>query len=224
MKKDLPCIALITGGHGLSHFAQLALPPLFPLIRSELDISYLMLGFVIMLPSIASAVLQPLAGFLVDRVGGRDVLIGGVAILAVGILIMSLAQGPVTLALGALVMGIGNSVFHPADFSILNGRVSVPRLGYAFSAHSVAGSLGFAAAPLFAAGIASVYGWQGALTAVAGVGFAFLIVLLAYAHHLHAPSQHRKQDVAGLAVLRLRGVLLCFLFFLLWGASTAGLA
>src|SRR5438105_2697892 len=194
MKKDLPCIALITGGHGLSHFAQLALPPLFPLIRSELDISYVMLGFVIMLPSIASAVLQPLAGFLVDRIGGRDVLIGGVAVLALGVLIMSLAQGPVTLALGALVMGIGNSVFHPADFSILNGRVSVPHLGYAFSAHSVAGSLGFAAAPLFAAGIASVYGWQGALTAVAGVGavrvvrhdivaasglaFAALIVLL----------------------------------------------
>jgi MFS family permease len=225
MKNELPCIALITGGHALSHFAQLALPPLFPLIRAELGISYVMLGFVIMLPSIASAVLQPLAGFLVDRIGGRDVLIGGVAVLGVGILIMSLAQGPVTLALGALVMGIGNSVFHPADFSILNGRVSVPRLGYAFSAHSVAGSLGFAAAPLFAAGIASVYGWHGALTAVAGVGFAFLIVLLACAHHLHVPTAPRKSDLAAdMRVLRSPGVLLCFLFFVLWGASTAGLA
>src|SRR2546428_14093185 len=113
MKKDLPCIALITGGHALSHFAQLALPPLFPLIRAELGISYVMLGFVIMLPSIASAVLQPLAGFLVDRIGGRDVLIGGVAGLGAGLPVLSLPPGPGAPPLGPPGLGVGHSVVHP---------------------------------------------------------------------------------------------------------------
>ncbi|MCE2971571.1 MAG: hypothetical protein LW847_15390, partial [Burkholderiales bacterium] len=33
----------------------------------------------------------------------------------------------------AAVAGLGNSVFHPVDFTLLNHRVSTPRLGHAFS-------------------------------------------------------------------------------------------
>lgn len=45
--------------------------------------------------------------------------------------------------------GLGNATFHPVDFTILNQRVSPPRLGYAFSAHGLTGNLGWAAAPVF---------------------------------------------------------------------------
>ena len=55
-------------------------------------------------------------------------------------------------SLGAALAGLGNSVFHPADFSILNARVGSERLGHAFSAHGVAGSLGYASAPIFSGG------------------------------------------------------------------------
>ena len=44
-----------------------------------------------------------------------------------------------------MVAGLGNSVFHPADFTLLNRRVSTPRLGHAFSVHGLSGSLGWAA-------------------------------------------------------------------------------
>jgi len=37
---------------------------------------------------------------------------------------------------------LGNSVFHPADFTLLNRRVSTTRLGHAFSVHGLSGSLG----------------------------------------------------------------------------------
>src|SRR5438132_1225626 len=166
MKKDLPCIALITGGHGLSHFAQLALPPLFPLIRSELDISYLMLGFVIMLPSIASAVLQPLAGFLVDRIGGRDVLIGGVAVLALGVLLCFLFF----LLWGASTAGLAN-------FSISAMQMQFEVDVLLASAAVTAYMIGNAAGQL-AGGFVAVRVVRHDIVAASGLAFAALIVLL----------------------------------------------
>ena len=225
MKKDVTVIAVVATGHALSHFLQLVLPPLFPLIRQELGISYSTLGFVVMVFFTASAVLQPVAGFLVDRVGARDVLLGGIGLMTAGMLVASLASATPMLALGMLIMGIGNSVFHPADFSILNGRVTPSRLGYAFSAHGVAGSLGFAVAPLFSAGIAASYGWHGAMLGAAAVAAAVLIFMLASAHELHvSPASKRSGATHDARVLLAPPVLLCFLFFLIWGGAYAGIS
>jgi MFS family permease len=226
VKSDAKVIALVSIGHALSHFFQLALAPLFPLVREDLGVSYATLGFVVMMFFTASAVLQPAAGFLVDRVGGRSVLFGGLGLMTVGVFAMSLAQGTVLLALGALVMGVGNSVFHPANFSILNGRVSPPRLGYAFSAHGIGGMLGFAAAPVFTAGVGSFYGWHTALLAAGGVGVAVVLLLMANARLLRVDQPVRKKQEAGMDVRVLLSppVLLCFAFFLIWGGAYAGIA
>ena len=142
-------IALVALAHGTSHFFQLAIAPLFPFIKEDLGVSYAALGFVVALFYAISGVCQPIAGFVVDRYGGRPVLIGGVGLLAAGTLVAALAGSYEMLVLGAAITGVGNSVFHPADFSILNTRVEPRSLGYAYSAHGIAGSLGYAAAPIF---------------------------------------------------------------------------
>jgi MFS family permease len=226
MKNDAATIALVSSAHALSHFFQLALAPLFPLMSEALGVSFSTLGFVMMLFFAVSAVLQPFAGFLVDRIGGRGVLIAGVALMTLGTLVMSLAGGAVVLAIGAFILGLGNSVFHPADFAILNGRVSQPKLGYAFSAHGVAGMLGFAVAPVFSAAVASAYGWHAALLASGAVGLGVLILLFSHSHLLHvAQPAPRKQAMAQDArVLFAWPVLACFAFFTVWGATYAGLS
>jgi MFS family permease len=226
VNQDARVIAVVASAHAVSHFFQLVLAPLFPLMTKALDIGYSTLGVVMMLFFAVSAVLQPLAGFLVDRVGGRAVLIAGVALMSLGALVMSAAGGAVQLGLGAAIMGLGNSVFHPADFAILNGRVSQPRLAYAFSAHGIAGQLGFAVAPVFSATVASAYGWQAALLAAAGVGLGVLALVLLNASLLHvaAPRQRRKAMGHDARVLLSAPVLICFAFFVIWGASYVGLA
>lgn len=226
MKQDASVISIVGGTHAFSHFCQLALASLFPLIREELGVSYAALGFVVMIFYTASALLQPVAGFLVDRIGGRNMLLGGVGLLTVGALVISTAGGLGVLALGALLMGFGNSVFHPADMSILNGRVSPERLGYGFSAHGIAGFIGFAVSPVFSTGVAAVYGWRGALLATAALGLAGLVALLANSHQLHVPRPAGKKAAAGwdARVLLSRPVMLCFAFFTIWGGAYAGLA
>ena len=226
MRNDAYTIGLVATAHAVSHFFQLVLAPLLPLMAAELQLSFSTLGVVMMLFFAVSAVLQPLAGFLVDRIGGRGVLLCGVGLMTLGVLLMSLAEGAPLLALGAVVMGVGNSVFHPADFSILNGRVSPARLGYAFSAHGVAGQLGFAAAPVFSAAIASAYGWHAALLASAAVGAGVLLVLLANTRQLPVtPAPRRRQPIAQDArVLLSFPVLVCFGFFVVWGGAYVGVA
>src|SRR5436190_1783544 len=192
-RNDPLVVSLIALGHATSHFMQLVVPPLFPLMREELGVTYATLGMVAAVFYAVSALLQPLAGFVVDRYGGRGVLLGGITLMSLGTALMSLAHGPGLLLLGASLSGLGNSVFHPADFAILNGRVSPPRLGYAFSAHGVAGSLGFAIAPVFSATLASLFDWHTALLAGAGVACAVFLLLLLNMNQLAFVHEKRSQ-------------------------------
>ena len=91
--------------------------------------------------------------------------------------------------------GIGNSVFHPADFAILNARVSTPRLGYAFSAHGVVGYLGYAVAPVFSVSIGAAFGWQAALLTGAALGVGVLAVLIVNSRHLGIERQPSQKDL-----------------------------
>jgi len=224
VKNDATVIGLISLAHGMSHFYQLLLAPLFPFIKDELGVSYAALGFVVALFYTLSGVLQPLAGFVVDRYGARAVLLTGVGFFVAGVLVQGLATDYAMLAVGAALGGIGNSVFHPADFAILNARVSAPRLGYAFSAHGVVGYVGYAVAPIFSVAIGALYGWQSALLSGAALGIVLLALLLANSRHLEIAVHSAKKSLKTEAkVLFTAPVVLCFAYFTVFAAGLAGL-
>jgi MFS transporter, FSR family, fosmidomycin resistance protein len=211
--------------HGLSHFFQLVIAPLFPLIKEELGVSYAALGFVVTLFYALSAMFQPVAGFVVDRFGGRTVLIAGIGCLTLGTLLAGSASSYGVLVAGAALAGMGNSVFHPADFSILNARVRSDRLGHAYSAHGIAGSLGYASAPIFSGGLGALFGWHNALFAAAGVGSLMLVLLITNWKRLHMEGAHAKRPEGNtdLRILFAAPVVMCFLYFAIYAAGLAGL-
>ena len=224
MSKDVRIISLVALGHAMSHFLQLVLAPLFPMIREELGVSYAQLGMVLMVFFALSALLQPVAGFVVDRFGGRAVLLSGLALMVVGTLVMSFADGPAMLFFGAAISGTGNSVFHPADFSILNATVTPKRLGHAFSSHGVAGMLGYAAAPVFSAAIGAAYGWQNALLSAAALCFVVLLLLSANAGLFAGHAETKKRDgPLDARILLAVPVLMCLAFFTLHSAALGAL-
>jgi len=185
--RDARLIGLVAGAHFLSHFFQLSLPPLFPVLKEALGVPYLALGVLLTGFYTASGVGQAVAGFVVDRVGARPVLLGGLGLLASAIALAGLAPGYGALVPIVVLAGLGNSVFHPADYSILNARVSPRWLGRAYSAHSIAGNLGWVAAPAVVIPLSARLGWRGALATV-GVGGLVAAVVLATRPELHAPS------------------------------------
>lgn len=222
--RDAEVIGLVGLAHGTSHFFHLLLPPLFPWLMPEFGLSFTQAGFLMTVFFVISGLGQALAGFVVDRVGARPVLLFGVSMLALSGVVLGLAQSYGGLIAAAAVAGMGNSIFHPADFTLLNRRVSMPRLGHAFSVHGLSGNLGWAAAPVFMAGIASLADWHVAAFAAAGVGAAVLALLLLRRDSLHdveravAPSSNSTAAAAPagtLAFMRSPAVWMCFLFFFL---------
>jgi len=99
-KSDFSVISLVALAHGISHFFQIIVAPLFPLIKEELGVSYAALGFSMALFYTLSALFQPVAGFVVDRVGARGVLLGGVGLLAAGTFVAGISESYLLLVLG----------------------------------------------------------------------------------------------------------------------------
>jgi MFS family permease len=179
------------------------------------------LGGTVALYYTVSGIFQTLAGFAVDRYGARRVLFLGLALSTAGAGLAGLAHSYLMLVLAAVVGGLGNSVFHPCDFSILNARVDKERLGYAFSGHGIAGYLGYAAAPLYAIAVAGMAGWRGAMLGAALAG-AVVIAVLAFhrdAIHVEPADGRRTAGERGLAadvrILLSAPVLMCFGYFVL---------
>ena len=217
LRHDATVISLVGFCHGTSHFFHFVLPTLFPWLMRDFGLSFTQVGVTMTVFFVVSGVGQALAGFVVDRFGALRVLYGGVALLSISALGIASAQNFPMLLAASAVAGLGNSVFHPADFTILNRSVSNARLGHAFSMHGLSGSLGWAAAPVFVAGIAETMGWRAAATGAAIVGFvalAFLYLQRAQLVERELPADGRKAKGGTFGFLRASVVWMCFLFFL----------
>lgn len=229
LRQDVKLIGLISVSHGLSHFFQLVIAVLFPLIRADLGVSYAQLGAVMALYFTVSALSQTLAGFVVDRFGPMRVLYGGLVLCSLGILVAGWAPNYYFLFLAAALAGAGNSVFHPVDFSILNARVAPARLGPAYSVHGFLGAVGWALAPLFSYGLSALYGWRMALVAAAALGGIMIAALWlgGVASGQGAPGKAVPRERSTLrgdvGVLLQLPVVLCFLYFVLTAAALTGI-
>ncbi|HEX5000688.1 MAG TPA: MFS transporter, partial [Terriglobia bacterium] len=159
-RRDATVISLVGFAHGTSHFFHLMLPPLFPWFMREYSLSYVQAGALMTVFFAISGTGQALAGALVDRWGAHRVLCLGVGLLSTSGFLVAAAPAVWGLYVAAFVAGLGNSVFHPADFSLLNHRVSTARLGHAFSAHGLSGNLGWVAGPLVMTAAATAAGWR----------------------------------------------------------------
>lgn len=229
-RRDAQVISLVGLSHGTSHFFHLALPALFPWLKDAFGLSYAELGLLMTVFFTVSGIGQAASGFVVDRLGAAPVLRAGVALLGLAAVGLAAADSYLLLMLFAGIAGLGNSVFHPADFTLLNKRVSVPRLGHAFSVHGLTGTLGWAVSPVLMAGIATFAGWRIALLAAALIAFTMLAVLFAFRRVLDpgevrqaVASAHRGGIPAGgLGFMRMPAVWMCFGFFMIASMSLGG--
>ena len=218
LKQDASIIALVGLAHASSHFAHLLLPLMFPVFMKEFGLSYSEVGLLMTTFFVISGFGQAGAGFVVDRFGARPLLLLALSIFAVASVAASMVTAYTGLVLVAALAGLGNATFHPVDFTILNQRVSAPRLGYAFSAHGLTGNLGWATAPLFFAGISSALGWRTAYLAAAVMYVGILLLMVLHRDKLKTQIAvvHPDQPLEhSMAFMKLPVVWWCFGFFLL---------
>lgn len=220
LTQDARVMALVGLAHAASHFGHLLLVVMFPVFMSEFGLGFSQLGLLTSVFFVVSGVGQAGAGFVVDRFGARPLLIAALALFAAASGSASLVTGYSGLVFTAALAGLANATFHPVDFTILNQRVSAPRLGYAFSAHGLTGNLGWALAPVFLTGIAAVSSWRTAYVAAALLYVLILVLVLVYRADLQTRVVVHGPDAPGvsagaLGFLRMPVVWWCFGFFML---------
>lgn len=230
LRRDAEVISLISVAHGTSHFYHLILAPLFPWLKVEFNLSYTELGLLMTVFFIVSTVMQALAGFWVDRSGPLRVLFFGVGTLAVSAVLLSQAQGYWTLLLGASLAGLGNGVFHPADYTLINRRVSSKRIAYAYSMHGVSGALGWAASPALLVSITTLADWRTALWVAAALAGLILLILVWRRDTLRGTQEQRIEEAEikkqntrlSFTFLKLPAVWFCWAFFFLNAMALSG--
>lgn len=227
--QDVKVIGLVSAAHFMSHFYQLVLPSLFPLLKVAFGVDYAELGVVMTLMYATSALMQTPAGMLVDRLGATRVLIGGLGLYASAVTLYGLAPNIWVLGLLAIIAGFGNCVFHPSDYAIMTARVGADRLGRAYGVHNLGGSFGWVAAPVSVLALTSLFGWRAALSILGGIGLALTLYLIAERAALKIEGRARlrrsepARERAELPVILSRPILLCFGYYLLLAVATAGL-
>jgi FSR family fosmidomycin resistance protein-like MFS transporter len=227
LQHDFRVISLIGVAHGVSHYYQLAFATMLLIVRQEAGLSYADVGLLAGIFYGVSGIAQTAAGFAVDRFGARPILAGGLFVVGLGLACISVAHSFLGFACIAVIAGLGNSVFHPADFALLNSSVNTHRLGRAFSIHGLGGSLGWAAAPVMYF-LDSMFGWVGAalIGALPGIVLSALVFL-----HRQQLVDHRVKARAvaaaggrpGLALFLQPALLLCLAYFALIAANTVGI-
>lgn len=225
-REDAQLIGLVGIAHLISHFCQLLLAPLFPWLKEAFHVSYAELGLLMTIFFVVSCAVQAASGFVVDRFGPRPVLFGGVALLGLAAFGFAASPSYAMLAACSIVAGVGNGVFHPVDYTLLNRKVHPSRLGHAFSVHGITGSLGWALAPALLVPLAIAYSWRVALMAAGTLAFAVLVLLVLNRRHLVLEVLPAKPAGApgavvdgNFAFLRIPAVWMCFAFFFFYAAA-----
>ncbi len=223
-------IGLLCTGHFYSHFCNLVLPPLFPFLKADTGLDYVALASLVAVPALATGASQVPFGLLVDRFGGRVVLLAGIALMGVSLILVGVATEYWQFLLLMTLVGLGNGVFHPSDYVIMTRRIAGSHIGRAVSLHGFSGYIGWAAAPVVMIGLEQFLGWRQAVSIIGLLGLVIVLILVAFGASLRdrdrsdptvakPPSSRRSLKLMlSLPMLMLLG------FFLLTAIATAGTA
>jgi MFS transporter, FSR family, fosmidomycin resistance protein len=222
-------VGAVSAAHFVSHYYIILLAPLLPFVRDAYDVSYTEIGLAFAAFNIVSAVGQTPAGFLVDRIGARALLVAGLLTGAGAFILAGVIDSFWMLVAMFALAGVGNTVYHPADYALLSQHVPSDRIGQAFSFHTFAGMLGSAVAPATLLIMQSQWGWRGAFVGAGMLGIATAAVLLAMRENSAvqpkpAVSRTGADDAtSGWRLLLSAQILLNLFFFALLAIISAGL-
>jgi MFS family permease len=219
-------LALVSAAHFVNHFQYLVLPPLFPLLKAQLGIGFVELGFALTVANIMAVAAQLPVGFLVDRIGSRRMLVAALAVAGLAFVGFGLAPSYPHLLLMMMFVGVANSVFHPADYAILSAKIAPARLGRAFSVHTFAGFIGNAVAPVTMLAFVAGFGLNAGIV-MGGVLALVVAVPLALARGTDsapAASGHPAGIGGGLTTLLTPAILGLTAFFALLSLSGSGIS
>ncbi len=218
-QREIWTVALVSIAHFFSHFFVLSIPSALPMIREDFGVSNLAVGAIVMGYAISSFVWQYPMGVGSDRYGATPFIIGGLTVVSLGIFSFGLAPSIWVMVAITLINGTADSVFHPADYTIITAKVRPQWLGRCYAIHTTTGFLGFAMAPIAMSFLLAHWDWRTAFHIIGATGLVFAAILFLtqrlYKGVAYNPAEDSLKAPTGvLSFLTHPAILLMFLFYL----------
>lgn len=157
-------------GHAAIDFYMNTLPSLLPFFIQRFDLNFTLVGILIAVRAIAGSFTQPLFGYFVDQGGRGSMLIVGLLWVALMTAFLGIAPSYWWIVLLISLGPLGSGIYHPLGSAILRERYTPDKIGMVTSIYIVAGTIGYALAPMVTVAVVMAWGLSGTLVlAIPGV-------------------------------------------------------
>ncbi|WP_116949463.1 MFS transporter [Jiangella endophytica] len=154
-------VARLTVAHAGADLFQAAVPALIPFFVAERGMTYADAGLLVLAGSLASSVMQPLAGVVGDRVRAAWLQPLGLALAGGGLLAATMLDSFAAIAVALLLGGLGVAIFHPEAFRATRAAAAASP-GAALGVFALGGNIGFALGPSLVVPLGAAYGIEAA--------------------------------------------------------------
>ena len=153
----MPVLILLSTCHFINDLLQSVISASYPLLKSELGLTFTQIGTISLVYQLAASVFQPLVGFIYDSHPSRRSLPTGMCFTLTGLFLLAFAEKVWLISAAVFLVGVGSATIHP-EASRITSLAAGDRRGFAQSLFQVGGNLGGSLGPLLIAAIVSVYG------------------------------------------------------------------
>ncbi len=208
---------LVTLGHLTTDLGQGALPILLPFVRESFGLTYTQIGVVVLVQNFTSSIIQPLFGYITDKIYLPWLLPGSILLASLGISLTGHASSYYWLLAAVVAYGLGSASFHPQASVSINYISKNSSRGKSMGTFSVGGNLGFSLGSVFMVFLLAQIGGGMSNTSYFLLPGLFTTVLIMANLKKVTPAAEQLPQKKGAASAgipwRMLGVLLLFIFF-----------
>jgi FSR family fosmidomycin resistance protein-like MFS transporter len=190
---NLKIILVLSLSHLITDLTGSALPAMMPFLKNTLHLSYTAVGAVIMVSNMTSSIIQPLFGYLSDKMELKWFLPVSIVLTCVGFSFLGLAPSFLVLLILVTMNGTGIALYHPEGSKIMH-YFSGSRMATGMSFFQVGGNLGMALGPLFITSAIALAGLSGTLFYLL-LGIPMFGILLLFLKELTLPGKGGKSEL-----------------------------
>ena len=150
-------ILTLAAGHFLIDAYAGMLGAFLPFLRDELNLSLTQAGILGGALVFSSSLMQPLYGYLADRLRHKVFAAMGPAVAGVFICSLGIAPGFITLLFLVVLGGVGIAAFHPQGAAV-TAEVGVQRRGYQMAVFITGGMIGYSMGPIYITSVITLAG------------------------------------------------------------------
>ncbi|WP_153110980.1 MFS transporter [Propionivibrio limicola] len=216
-KTSFRVLLSISFAHFLNDTMQSLMLAIYPLFKSDFQLSFAQIGLITLAFQCTASLLQPVVGYYTDRNPKPFSLAFGMGCTLCGLLLLAFATQFEVVLLAAALVGSGSSVFHPESARVAR-MASGGRHGLAQSIFQVGGNAGTATGPLLAAWIVLPYG-QRSIAVFSLIALVAMVVLTGVGMWYRQQQKQPKKVAPAVAhelpkrrVMLTLGVLLSLIF------------